>query len=80
MPRVKVGPVLPDAKTLDVEIGHLRELDVGALQARWREPVSTATASPARHLLFRVWPIGCRPIVGTTLMRRANDCSDATAS
>ena len=28
MPRVKVGPALPDAKTLDVEIARLRDLDV----------------------------------------------------
>ena len=28
MPRVKVGPALPDIKTLNVEIARLRELDL----------------------------------------------------
>ena len=55
MPRVKVGPALPDRKTLDVEIARLRDLDVGDLQARWhnvfrRRPVPHLP----RHLLFRV--------------------------
>jgi hypothetical protein len=26
MPRVKVAPALPDARTLDVEIAHMRDL------------------------------------------------------
>jgi hypothetical protein len=55
MPRVKVGPAPPDRKTLDVEIAHLRGLDLGELQARWhtvfrRRPVPRLP----RHLLFRV--------------------------
>lgn len=55
MPRVKVGPALPDAKTLDVEIAHLRDLDIGALQARWRN-VFRRRPPPhlPRYLLFRV--------------------------
>src|SRR4030088_2292179 len=36
MPRVKVGPALPDARTLDVEIARLRDLDIGGLQIRWQ--------------------------------------------
>jgi hypothetical protein len=28
MPRVKVGPALPDVSTLDVEIARLRDLDL----------------------------------------------------
>jgi hypothetical protein len=35
MPRVRVGPALPDRKTIDVEIARLRDLDVGQLQSRW---------------------------------------------
>src|SRR5262249_55777892 len=35
MPRVKIGPAQPDRKTIDVEIARLRDLDVGALRARW---------------------------------------------
>jgi len=55
MPRVKIGPAIPDRKTLDVEIARLRDLDVGELRARWhavfrRKP----TPHLPRHLLFRV--------------------------
>jgi hypothetical protein len=55
MPRVKVGPALPDRKTLDVEIARLRDLDVGALRARW-QTVFRRQSSPdlPRHLLFRM--------------------------
>ena len=55
MPRVKIGPALPDAKTLDVEIARLRDLDVGALRARWHN-VFRRRPPPhlPRHLLFRV--------------------------
>jgi hypothetical protein len=55
MPRVKVGPALPDAKTLDVEIARLRDLDVAALQARWRNLFRRRPPPHLpRHLLFRV--------------------------
>ena len=55
MPRVKIGPAIPDRKALDVEIARLRDLDVGELRARWhtvfrRKP----TPHLPRHLLFRV--------------------------
>jgi hypothetical protein len=55
MPRVKVGPALPDRSTIDVEITHLRALDVGALRSRWHA-VFGRQAPPhlPRHLLFRV--------------------------
>jgi hypothetical protein len=55
MPRVKVGPALPDAKTLEVEIARLRDLDIGELQARWQN-VFRRRPPPhlPRHLLFRV--------------------------
>jgi hypothetical protein len=55
MPRVKVGPALPDASTLDVEIARLRDLDIGALQVRWQN-VFRRRPPPhlPRHLLFRV--------------------------
>jgi hypothetical protein len=54
MPRVKIGPALPDRKTLDVEIARLRDLDVGALRARW-QTVFRRQSPPhlPRHLLFR---------------------------
>ena len=34
MPRVKIGPAIPDRKSLDVEIARLRDLDVGDLRIR----------------------------------------------
>jgi hypothetical protein len=55
MPRVKVGPALPDVSTLDVEIARLRDLDVASLQARSHN-VFRRRPPPhlPRHLLFRV--------------------------
>ena len=55
MPRVKIGPALPDRKTLDVEIARLRDLDVGELRNRWHT-VFRRRPPPhlPRHLLFRV--------------------------
>jgi len=55
MPRVTIGPALPDSRPLDVEIARLRDLDIGDLQARWHT-VFRRRPSPhlPRHLLFRV--------------------------
>ena len=55
MPHVKIGPALPDRKTLDVEIARLRDLDIGELRAGWHT-VFRRRAPPhlPRHLLFRV--------------------------
>src|SRR6202045_1973843 len=54
MPRVKIGPPLPDRATLDVEIARLRDLDVTELRRHW-QAVFGRPAPPhlARHLLFR---------------------------
>jgi Protein of unknown function (DUF2924) len=54
MPRVRIGPAIPDRKTLGVEIARLRDLDVGALRSRWHT-VFGRRAPPhlPRHLLFR---------------------------
>jgi hypothetical protein len=55
MPRVKIGPAIPDRKSLDVEITRLRDLDVGELRARWHTVFSRKpTHHLPRHLLFRV--------------------------
>jgi hypothetical protein len=55
MPRVRVGPALPDRKTLDVEIARLRDLDVGELRARWHTVLGRrAPPHLPRNLLFRV--------------------------
>ena len=43
MPRVKIGPALPDRAKLDVEIARLRDLDVVELRADGM-PCSAATA------------------------------------
>jgi hypothetical protein len=54
MPRVRIGPALPDRTALDVEIARLRELDIAQLRSRWhsvfgrRPPLHLP-----RHLLFR---------------------------
>ena len=55
MPRVGIGPAIPDQKALDVEIARLRDLDVAALRSRWHR-VFGRRAPPhlPRHLLFRV--------------------------
>ena len=55
MPRVRIGPAIPDRKTLDVEIARLRDLDVGALRARWHTVFGRRPPPHLpRHLLFRV--------------------------
>jgi Protein of unknown function (DUF2924) len=55
MPRVKIGPALPDRRTIEVEIAHLRDLDLGGLRGRWHT-IFGRRAPPhlPRHLLFRV--------------------------
>src|ERR1700687_4392292 len=54
MPRVKIGPPLPDRATLDVEIARLRDVDVTELRGHWQAVFGRpAPAHLARHLLFR---------------------------
>jgi hypothetical protein len=55
MPRVKIGPALPDRRTIDGEIAHLRDIEVRGLRSRWHV-VFGRLAPPhlSRHLLFRV--------------------------
>ena len=55
MPRVSIGPALPDRKTIDVEIARLRDLDIGQLQSRWHTAFGRRPHPHLpRHLLFRV--------------------------
>jgi hypothetical protein len=55
MPRVRIGPALPDREQLDIEITRLRDLDVGELRNRWHAVFGRpAPAHLPRHLLFRV--------------------------
>ena len=53
MARAKVGAAASDRKQVDIEIAHLRDLDLGAVRVRWqtifrRQPSATLP----RHLLF----------------------------
>jgi len=53
MPRVKIGAKRRDAAFINVDIAHLRYLDIKALRSRWR--ISFGRDAPpqlARHLLF----------------------------
>jgi Protein of unknown function (DUF2924) len=55
MARVRIGPAIPERKTIDVEIARLRDLDVGALRARWLTVLGRRPPPHLpRHLLFRV--------------------------
>src|SRR5262249_19218328 len=55
MPRVVIGPAVPDGKALDTEIARLRGLGVGELRAKWHT-ASRRRAPPhlPRHLLFHI--------------------------
>src|ERR1700758_2093251 len=55
VPRIRIGPALPDRKSLDAEIARLRDLGVSELRSRWhtvfgRQPPPHLP----RHLVFRV--------------------------
>jgi len=55
MPRVVIGPAVPDRASLDNEIARLRGLDVGQLRARWHTVFRRRVPPhPPRHLLFRI--------------------------
>ena len=55
MPRIKIGPAIPDRKSLDIEIAQLRDLDVGELRIRWQNAFGRPPPPRLpRHLLFRV--------------------------
>ena len=55
MPRIKIGPALPDRSEVNVEIARLRDLDIRTLRARWHS-VFRRRPPPQlpRHLLYRV--------------------------
>ena len=55
MPRVRIGPALPDRAALDVEIARLRDLDIAALRSRWHTVFGRRPPPHLpRHLLFRI--------------------------
>ena len=54
MPRVRIGPALPDREALDVEIAQLRDLDVERVRSRWHTVFGRRPPPHlSRHLLFR---------------------------
>jgi hypothetical protein len=59
MARVRIASTPPDREALDVEIEHLRDLDVKALRAKWHNVLGRPAPSHLpRHLLFRI--VACR--------------------
>ena len=54
MPRVRIGPALPDREALDVEIAQLHDLDVVRLRSRWHTAFGRRPPPHlSRILLFR---------------------------
>jgi hypothetical protein len=54
MPRVRIGPALPDRTALDVEIARLRDLDIAQLRSCWHTVFGRRPPPHLpRHLLFR---------------------------
>ena len=55
MPRVRIGPALPDHKKLEAEIARLRDLGVKELRGRWQSILGRQPPPHLpRHLLFRI--------------------------
>jgi hypothetical protein len=55
MPRVGIGPALPDRDQLDAEIARLRDLDLTELRGRWQGIFGRPAPSHLpRHLIFRM--------------------------
>jgi Protein of unknown function (DUF2924) len=55
MPRVKIDSAKRDQRAIDVELAHLRDLDVNGLRSRWHAVFGRRVPPHLpRHLLFRV--------------------------
>jgi hypothetical protein len=55
MPRMRIGPALPDREIIEDEIARLRDLDVKALRAQWHNVLGRPAPSHLpRHLLLRI--------------------------
>src|SRR5215470_17751552 len=78
MPRVVIGPAVPDSEALDTEIARLHGLGVGELRAKWHTAFRRrAPPHLPRHLLFR-WLIGCKPIGSGNWMPTVGVCLTAS--
>jgi hypothetical protein len=75
MPRGEIGRARPDRETIDVEIARLRELDVGALRARWHTVFGRRPPPHLpRHLCFAFWLTGSRRTFWVTSTLKASAC------
>ena len=76
MPRVTIGPALPDRETLNIEIARLRDLDIEGLLSRWHAVFGRRHPLTFRAIFcFVCWRIGCRPTGTAILMPRTGACS-----
>jgi hypothetical protein len=59
MPRVGIGPALPDRDKLDIEIARLRDLNVNELRGRWQAAFGRPTPPHLpRQLTDIPWILG----------------------
>ena len=81
MPRVRIGPALPDRTAIDVEIARLRDLDIAGLRGRWHNVFGRRPPSHLpRYLLFRILAYRLQAATGSvTSMVRAGVCLIAPA-
>jgi hypothetical protein len=55
MPRVRIGPALPDQKKIEAEIAHMRDLGAKELRSHWQSILGQQPPPHLpRHLLFRI--------------------------
>src|ERR1700722_13689106 len=83
MPKVTIGPALPDRETLSIEIARLRGLDIKELRSRWHTVLGSSPPSHLpRHLLFRVVAYRRRiqPVVATPFLSASLKKSSSTSA
>jgi len=61
--------------SVEDEIAHLRDLDLGGLRSRWQSVFQRpAPAHLTRHLMLRLSPIGSRPIASVISITHPSRC------